>query len=316
MKELRTILLGITMLMTSTMFAQIQNGFVKNIGRPNSPGKGIGGVAIRFTGVPNAVITSSDGHFTLNIPNKKVGDEIKLLSVRKNGFELKDRDMIGRSFIVSPTVPLQIVMISEAQLYADKQRIEQNAIQVADRNYKSKLKQLEQSVKDSKITEIKYRQELHDLEQNYEKYMSLIGDMAERYARTDYDGLDDIDAEINVHIENGELECADSLILSVFDPNTVLERNRKAKEEVNNRIGIAQRALDKLYHDKEAINKDIEGAKRTIELGKKLAEEYISKNEIIKAKECYNKILALMISIYGENSPEVNEIRLKLSKIE
>ena len=45
-----------------------------------------------------------------------------------------------------------------------------------------------------------------------EAYQALIGDMADRYARTDYDQLDSIDYKINVCIENGELEKADSLI--------------------------------------------------------------------------------------------------------
>lgn len=57
-----------------------------------------------------------------------------------------------------------------------------------------------------------YYQELRFLTEKHEHYLQLIEPTADRYARTDYDIIDSVDMEINVCIENGELEKADSLL--------------------------------------------------------------------------------------------------------
>lgn len=79
--------------------AQTQQGFVKTIGRPGNPGVPLKDVTIQMVGMVNPVISSATGEFYLSAYNKKDGDAIKLLRVQKNGYELKDKDMIGRSLV-------------------------------------------------------------------------------------------------------------------------------------------------------------------------------------------------------------------------
>ena len=97
-------------------------------------------------------------------------------------------------------------MVDTIQLVLDKKHIEENARRVAEDNYQKKKAVIEVENKKHKLSAEQYRQELDDLQEKYEKYLSLIGDMADRYARTDYNQLDSIDIEINICIENGELE--------------------------------------------------------------------------------------------------------------
>ena len=203
---LRQISFIVLFLTTLSLQAQTQQGYVKTLGRPNKPGVPLSNVTIRFRGLVNQVLTGKDGKFDVILQGKKEGDAIILQSVRKNGYELKDRELVGRSLVYSSRVPLEIVMVNSAELEADKQRIEKKAYQVADKNYQTKLKQLDQQVKEQEITKEQYQKELQDLEEKYEKYQSLISDLADRYARTDYDHLDSIDREINICIEYGELE--------------------------------------------------------------------------------------------------------------
>lgn len=304
----RKLLFYVMLLMTSIIFGQTQQGFVKTIGRPNKPGVALGGVTIRMKGAFNAVVSSATGEFHLSVPGKKDGDAIVLLSIQKMGYELKDRELTGRQLVFSSRVPLEILMIDQKQLAADKKRIEDNAYRVAERNYQKKLKELEAQMKDNEITADRYRLELKQLQDKYEKYMALIGDMADRYARTDYDQLDSIDREINICIENGDLDKADSLIHTVFDPETVLERNRAAKEEIRQRIAFAQSIIDKANADKEAIHRDMKYARRLAQLCDNLAEEYIAQGEQSKARECLEKSLEIKTILYGEESMEVRDM--------
>lgn len=295
--------------------AQTQQGFVKSIGRPDKPGEPLENVTIQMVGMANATTSSATGEFHLSAYNKKDGDPIKLLKVRKNGYELKDKDLLGRPMVFSSHVPIFITMVDTIQLEADKKRIEENAKRVAEENYQKKRAVIEEENNNHKLTAEKYRKELDDLQEKYEKYLSLIGDMADRYARTDYDQLDSIDIEINICIENGELEKADSLIHTVFDPETVLERNRAAKKEIEDRIKFAQAVIDKANADKEAILRDIEYAKQIAILSENLAREYLAQGEREKALRNLQKSLEIKKFVYDENDSEVIRLIKQIEEI-
>ena len=299
-----------------TATGQTQQGYVKTLGRPGHPGVPLPGVAIRVRGLFNQVLSGQDGRFSVPMTDRKEGDAFVLQQVRKPGYELRDRELTGRQQVFSPRVPIVIVMVNSEQLAADRQRIEQKAYQVAEHNYKSKLAQLDQQVKEQHISAEQYRQQLQDLQDKYEKYQSLIGDMADRYARTDYDQLDSIDRVINICIENGELDRADSLIHTVFDPSTVLERNRQAKAEVQARMAMAQQIIDKANADREAMRRDTEYALRVAQLSENLADEYVVQGDPVRALDCLSKSLDIKRLVYGEQSAEVQTIRRKISQLQ
>ena len=295
--------------------AQTQQGYVKTIGRPDKPGVVLGNVVVQAKGMFNPVTSDESGAFSITVPGKNDGDPIVFLRIQKNGYELKDKDFVGRQHVCSSRVPLIIQMVDVKQLAADKRRIEDNAYRVAEENYQKKLTELEAQKEEGEITAEKYRQELAGLQDKYEKYLSLVGDMADRYARTDYDQLDSIDYQINVCIENGEFDKADSLIHTVFDPETVLERNRAAKQEIMDRIALAQSVIDKANADREAIMRDIEYAKRLASICENLAQEYILLEEKEKAIECLEKSLEIKSILYGEGSDEVIELNNQIKEL-
>lgn len=292
-----------------------QRGYVRTLGRPNQPGTPLANVTIRVQGLFNAVMTSEQGEFSISAPGKNDGDALVLQSIRKTGYELKDKSLLGRELVFSSSVPIEIIMVDLKQLAADKQRIEDNAYRVAEDNYQKKLKELETQMKENRVTTEQYRKEIRALQNNYEKYLSLIGDMAERYARTDYDEMDSIDREINFSIESGNLERADSLIHTVFNPETVLERNRAAKEEVRKRIEFAQKVIDKATADKEAIRRDSEYAERVSVLSEKLADEYIAQEDWHKAIESLATALEIKQLLYGDDDERVKSIVSKISEL-
>lgn len=293
--------------------AQIVRGYVKTQGRPNKPGKALAGVTINWRGNINAVVSSSEGKFSVSFPDKKNGDAVYLVNVRKVNYELIDPELIGRPLIFSTEVPIEIVMVSSAELEANRKRIRKNAYRKAEANYQKKVRILEKQTKESEITLEQYQLQLQQLQDNYDKYVSLIDGMADRYARTDYDHLNLIDREINICIENGDLDRADSLIHTVFDPLTVLEKSRKTKAEIESRMQLAQEIIDKANEDKDAIRKDSTYAKRVISLCDNLADEYINQGEKKKAIDCYRQSLSIRRILYGENH---DEIKITIQKIQ
>ena len=244
MKRLLTLLTLCGLAISS--LAQTQQGYVKTLGRPNQKGVALSGVTIRVKGAHNTVLSKNDGRFSMQID----GDSYALQQVQKSGYELNEPGVIGRSYAYSANVPLTLVMVSKDQLQNDKQRIENNAYQTAEKNYKAKLALLEKQKEENTITIEQYLQQIQDLQDKFEKYQSLIEGLANHYAHVDYDDLDEKEREINFCIENGELEKAESLL------NQLGIQQRIAN--IEQRLKAGQSLMDEANADMAAVLKQQE----------------------------------------------------------
>ena len=130
--------------------AQSQSGKVKTLGRPTQKGVPLPGVTVRVMDSHNAIVSGKNGEFSFST-NKKEGESFAIRQVQKAGYELNDRDVIGRKYAFSSTHPITIVMVSTKQLQSEKTRIENNAYAVAEKNYNKKLATLEAQLKNGKI---------------------------------------------------------------------------------------------------------------------------------------------------------------------
>ena len=270
------------MILSLPAMAQVQKGYVKSLGRPGVKGAALQGVSIRVRGVHNAVVSAQTGTFSIAMTGKKAGDAYALQSVKKAGYELIEAGMIGRNYAFSPSVTMQIVMVNSSQLQADKQRIENNAYKAAEKNYKAKMTALEKQLNAKKITAANYEKQVNDLQKQFEKYESLIEQMAEHYAKTDYDALDEKNKQINQLIENGELERAEEIINSMFDPTEALKKAKEDKQRIDKQLADANALMEEAERQRQEVLK--RQAKDAEYLYQLFTIAY-SKFEIDKAKE-------------------------------
>ncbi len=239
-----TILFYLAISASLTISAQTQEGIVRTLERPTQTSAVLEGVIIRMQGGHNDVISSEKGLFHLPMDNKHYGDGYTLQRVKKRGYELADHGVVGRRYAYSNSVPLTIVMVSTAQLQADKQKIEFNAFQTVERNYHQQLEAMEQQLSDKTINEETYRAKLVELQQRLERYQGLVEHLADHYARTDYAFLDEKERVIALSIENGDWDFADSLLSTMFDPTGILEHYREAWADADRRLAQGQQLMD------------------------------------------------------------------------
>jgi tetratricopeptide (TPR) repeat protein len=222
--------------------AQTQSGVVRTVSRPDAPSQRLQGVVVRVQGEYNPVMTDEQGAFQVLMPGQKNGSPYALAGVNKGGYELREPEIVGRQLPFSSSVPLEIIMVSRRQLQRDKQRIEQAARENIEQYYEQQLNKLNEQLAQAQLSNQEYEKQLSDLESEYDRFEPLIEQMAERYARTDYEGMSAADSLIQQAIEQGDLQLAQQRILAKGDP---AEREKKMKRI--RRLADAQR--DELAED-------------------------------------------------------------------
>lgn len=235
---------------------QMQKGYVRTLGRPNNPSKPISEVIIRLKGRINAVMSEQDGSFSFHYEANEEGEAAEILSVYKVGYQLVDKTIIGSGFVLSSTVPWVIVMVSNEQLEAEKNRISEITHKKAEEEYKKRLTEINNELNLKTLSVDEYRAKLSKLDSDYESYLFLIGTLADKYARTDYDNIDTLSVQITHCIEEGDYDRADSLIQTRINPDIIVEQNHRAKVEVQDQLEFLKTVLQKAVRDKELLLSD------------------------------------------------------------
>lgn len=208
---MKKVLLSAAMVLTSLcLFSQVQQGRVKTIGRPNKTGVSLSGVTIRVSGDLNAVVTNSEGNFSFPVKQKR----FRFSRVSKKGYELADRDFLHYDFGYSREAPITVAMVSKEELAREREEIEDSTRRKLSNRFQSENAILERKLECLQISEVDYRNQLLALHEKYDNIDTLVSILSDRYARTDYDNIDSLRLLINMHIERGELERAQQLILS------------------------------------------------------------------------------------------------------
>ena len=238
----------------------VQQGRIKTLGRPGKPGTGLPGVLVSVTDVSNDMISNQNGMFSFSPKGKKY----MVSRIRKNNYQLIDQSVIGRMFPFSSEVPVEFVMVSRQDLQNDRQRIEDKAYERAEKNYKRQIDELNKKLKSHVVTQNEAQKLRIRIGENYQRYLNLIGEMAERYATIDYDGISDTNRLIMESIENGDILLADSLLNT---KGSFLER----EAELNAQRIITEEAEAFVQKSKKALKVKLED----------LAQDYYNKHSIL-----------------------------------
>lgn len=236
---------------------QIQKGVVRTIQRPDKSSVYLSDVQISQRGVDTVVMSGEDGKFELVIGNPETDDAFYLTSVIKAGYELVDNNILGKARTCSPEVPTEIVMINIKEKDDDKERISKNAFRYAEETYNRLNVSLKRTLKQKSISEESYWDQKDDLYRWLKKYSSMVKDIAERYAMIDYAMIDSLNASINIAIENGEMERADSLIATAGSLTQLVKANREAESKAMKQTQMNKEIEGKASADIATIRRDI-----------------------------------------------------------
>ncbi len=252
---MKTILIILNLLFPCiTLLAQnqVQKGCVKTRGRmvngKHIPGHGLPGAVVTIKGRNNVAVKNNDGTFSFPVSST----HYFVQSVAKKDYELVDADVASKTYEHTANVQY-FVMETPEQLLQDKLEKERTIRRTLNKQLQKRDEEIEMLKAENKISLQKYQQLLQELYAAQERNEKLISEMAERYAKLDYDQLDNFYRQVSNYIEEGDLIKADSLLKTRGDLNSQIDAHlqqgaliQQKKEELNQAESVHQFDKDEL----------------------------------------------------------------------
>lgn len=266
MKRILHLSVILFLLSAASGFAQTQKGYVKTKGRMDANGNIIAGK--RLSGVTiqpserQAVVSRSDGTFSFPVPHSL----FSIQGVYKEGFVIADPDILSRQYSYSTNPFVLVLEVPEEQL-EDMLLAQRRIRRTLARQLQEKEDELDSLRALQRITEEDYRQAVQALYAQQDINKDLISDMAERYSKLDFDGMDEFNQQICWLILDGKLTEADSLI--------------NAKGSINTRISTLQEHQDAIAKEEQLLRT----RQSRLEKSKAMARAELED----LARDCYSK---------------------------
>ena len=237
-----------------TPFAQTQQGYVKTKGRmvngKHVAGKGLPGATVNIHGSNSVGVKKANGLFSFLVTNKS----FVVQSVQKKGYTLVDADESCKKYEYSKN-PIYLVMETPENLKDDQIASERKIRRSLQKQLHEREVELDSLRKLEEISQKDYQNALDSLYASMYENERLIREMSVRYAKIDYDQIDDFYMLVTTCIENGELAKADSLLRS---KGNVEEQAAKLKEKesiISESRKRIEKAAEVLTADKEELAK-------------------------------------------------------------
>ena len=222
------------------VFSQTQYGYVKTKGRMVNGeyvrGDGLPGATVFLKGNKSITVIDENGSFWFPISAQTFMVE----SVRKNGYELVDADVVKKPYSYSSN-PIYLVMETPEQQRQDQLDSERKIRRTLEKQLRQREDELEELRTTHKITLEEYQQAMQKLYDDQNNSEKLISEMAKQYAQMDYDQMDKKNQLISDAILNGRLTEADSLLRTKGDLRSrISEVEREEREEAQRELEIEQ----------------------------------------------------------------------------
>lgn len=250
--------------------AQTQQGIVKTKGRMVN-GKHVAGQGLSAATVTilehGAVLTKTNGSFSFPVTSKT----FMVKSVKKQGYQLVDAEVLTKPYQYSSN-PVCLVMERPEQQLEDLLLAQEKVNQGLKRLYQESMAENRRLREENRISEEEYQKNLNRIISEQKNREKLIKDMSERYAKVDYDQLDEFSRRVNDYILNGELMKADSML--------------KTKGDMTARAATIQREWQMLNVEKGELSKrqkNVDEVRSQLQAQmNELAADCYSKSEIFK----------------------------------
>ena len=253
--------LGLILWLSCTsLFAQVkQAGLVRLL---NSKNQVLPGVSVVFEGA-GPQVSGSDGRFTLNFPYKNPGDLLFLKSITKTGYELvnekafqfikaSNNGQLATDLILAP---LGTVEAARREYYA----VSSKAVKAI---YDQQLKALQVQLQKAQYSQEQFGQKLGELQERFEQQKKQLDQLADKFARVNFDDVSDLYREALELFKKGKIEEA----IKKLESADLLTRINKRLTEQSKIEALDQELVAVEQEYAVALKKDLEALRLQTQL--------------------------------------------------
>ena len=239
------------------------------------------------------VASASDGTLTLKFATLKPGDKVTMRRVTKTGYEIFNKTAIDQWNISRNQQRFEIVLVQSAYFTQLKSKLTQSSTDNYKKKYEQEKAEKERLLKTGKLKEAEYRQQLNDLEDQYDNALKNLDNYIDQFARIDLSEVSEEEQRILEMVEQGKIDEA----VKAYEELDISGMLRQARENVKAIDEGIEKLEDKRNQELQAIADLKERQKREIATLK-----------LAGGKDNYDKVARMMKENALADTTDINAV--------
>ncbi len=196
----------------------------------------LAGVQVTVSNAGNTT-SGADGRLTLTFRTLKPGDRVSLISAKKPGYEIFNKQAVEQ-WIIAREATFELVLVRSDYFAQLKEKLTQSSTDSYKAKYEQALRELEKQKKAGKMKEAEYNQKLDELETNYQNQLTNLDNYIDQFARIDLSEVSAEEQRILDMVEEGKIDEAVKAYeaLDISGKLRQARENKKALSEAKARI--------------------------------------------------------------------------------
>lgn len=195
--------------------------------------------------------SANDGAVTLQFATLKPGDHVTVRRIMKAGFEIFNKAAVDQWNISRNQHRFEIVLVQSAYFAQLKSNLTQSSTDNYKKKYEQAKAELAQLQKAGKLKEEEYRQQINDLEDQYDNALRNLDNYIDQFARIDLSEVSAEEQRILDMVQDGQIDEAVKAYeeLDISGKLRQAWENKKALSEAKARIEDEEAAQDQIIED-------------------------------------------------------------------
>ena len=208
----------------------------------------LAGVQVEVRDAGSAV-SAANGSVTLQFATLKPGDRVTLRRITKAGYEIFNKHAIDQWNISSNRQVFEIVLVQSSYFAQLKSNLTQSSTDNYRKKYEQAKAELAQLQKAGKLKEAEYRQQLNDLEDQYDNALKNLDNYIDQFARIDLSEVSAEEQRILDMVEEGKIDEA----VKAYEALDISGKLRQARENIRAIDEGIEKLEDKRNQELQAI---------------------------------------------------------------
>ncbi len=273
----KVVLTVLVLAITLTTLAQVTQPCIVKQYNQKQQKTPLAGVQVEVRDAQSAT-SAANGAITLQFATLKPGDRVTVRRITKPGYEIFNKAVVDQ-WTITRGATTEIVLVQSSYFTQLKSKLTQSSIDNYKKKYEQEKAEKERLLKAGKMKEEEYRQQLNDLEDQYDNALKNLDNYIDQFARID---LSEVSAEEQRILDMAQAGQIDEAV-KAYEALDISGKLRQAREN--------KKALSEA---KARIEEEEAQQEQTIKDLKEKQQREIATLKLAGGKENYDKVARIL----------------------